>query len=159
MLPRKGVARMPCGPWQDDEDLLSELAEVAGRSSMSESMRQAALAAFGTRRTGGVLAKIRYDSLVDVFRWRGETPTGRRILSFEAEELSVEVEVLGDRLTGQLVPPAPGRVQLMTLDGVAAETEADSLGRFSLSRPAAGPVRFRCEVPAGVVVTDWVRLF
>jgi hypothetical protein len=126
---------------------------------MPDSMRRAALAAFDTRRTGGILAKIRYDSLLDVLRWRDEAPAGRRILSFEAEDLSVEVEVLGDRLTGQLVPPTPGRVELMTLDRVAAATTADSLGRFTLSLSVTGPVRFRCEVPSGVVVTDWVRLF
>ena len=65
---------MPCGPWHDDDDLLTELAEVAGRSSMPDSMRRAALAAFDTRRTGGILAKIRYDSLLDVLRWRDEAP-------------------------------------------------------------------------------------
>lgn len=46
------------------------------------------------------------------------------------------------------------------LTGVAEETTADALGRFSLGRPAAaGAVRFRCELATAVILTDWIQLY
>src|SRR5829696_4766803 len=128
--------------WQDDDRLLSEMVGEAERAALPDSIRRAARRAFAGRAAGrsGVLAEISYDSLLDVFRVRGELPGGGRILSFEAGDLSVEVEILGEGVTGQLVPVAAGRVQMLTLDGVAAETTADALGRFVLARPGTGPV-------------------
>jgi hypothetical protein len=148
-------------PSQDDDELVTEMAEVTGSSVLPDSIRRAAVLAFARRsRSGGErLAKISYDSLLDVFHFRGEVPAGKRIVTFEAESLSVDIETSGDDLVGQLVPPGPGRVEIMTLDGGWEETAADSFGCFLLARPAPGPVRFRCHTAAGTVVTDWVRLY
>jgi len=148
-------------PWQDDDDLLADLVETADRAALSDPVRRAARTAFARRAVGaGVrLAAVRYDSLLDVLQLRGDLPNGQRIVTFESDELSVEVEIVGDRLIGQLVPPEAGRVEIETLDGVAGLTTTNALGCFELSKPAPGPVRFRCHVASGVVATDWIRLF
>jgi hypothetical protein len=146
--------------WQDDDELVTEMAEATGRAVLPDSVRRAAATAFAARRAAGAgLAKIRYDSLLDAFPVRGETPASRRIVTFEAESLSVEIETSGDQVVGQLVPPEPGQVEIMTLDGGSEQTDADSYGCFLLPRPAPGPVRFRCHTAAGTVFTDWIRLY
>ena len=147
-------------PWQDDDELVTEIALATGSTRLPDSIRRAAGMAFAARRDSqdGSLAKISYDSLLDIFHVRGEVPAGRRIVTFQAESLSVEIETSGDQVVGQLVPPVTGRVEIMTLEGGSEQTTADSYGCFLLPRPQPGPVRFRCHTAAGTVLTDWVRL-
>lgn len=89
-------------------------------------------------------------------------PSGPRLLTFEAESVTVVVEVsdVGPdrRLLGQLVPPRPGRVEIRHQAG-QEQTEADELGRFRVERLPAGLVSFVCEDGDGrTVVTSWVAL-
>jgi len=103
---------------------------------------------------------VRYDSVLDdeLHLRDGDQGGGPRIVAFEADSLSVEIELTDDQVVGQLVPPTAGEVRLVTLAGTASETTADSMGCFVLPRPAPGPVRFDCVVGGRSVVTDWVRL-
>jgi hypothetical protein len=144
--------------WIADETLLEELGEAlraAGRTPPS--FDEASRAAFARRATGADLARLSHDSLLDdVIHLRDSDAP--RIVTFEAEELSVEIEIEDDRLVGQLIPPTPGEVALVTMEGDAGLTTADDAGCFLLPAPAPGPVRFRCRVQQREVVTDWVRL-
>jgi hypothetical protein len=126
-----------------------------------EQIRRAARAAFASRAAerDRALAVISYDSVLDDgLALRGPESDDRRILAFDAGTVTVEVELTGDRMIGQLVPPMEGTVEVMTAEGTVGRTTADAVGCFTLGRPAPGPVRLRCEVASGVVVTDWVRL-
>jgi hypothetical protein len=78
-------------------------------------------------------------------------------MTFEANSLSVEVELAEDKIVGQLVPPASGTVTVMTLDGVAGQAQTDTVGRFVLPRPSPRPVRFCCQAQVNLI-TDWVRV-
>jgi hypothetical protein len=113
------------------------------------------------------LAALTYDSAAEqpaaavVRAWEGP-----RLLTFEAQGLTVEVEVtaLGARrqLIGQLVPPQQALVTVRHHQGDTVTVEADELGRFRTADLPAGLSSLRCQLagmPAGAaVVTDWIVL-
>jgi hypothetical protein len=146
----------------DDEILLARIREAARESgAMAEAVRRLARTAFATRAQdpSRLLARLSYDSLLeDAGSVRAAGGEDRRMVTFEAATLSVEIEVTGDRLLGQVVPPAPVAVEMMTLDGVAGRATADQEGCFTLPAPQPGPVRFGCRTGVELVLTDWIRL-
>jgi hypothetical protein len=147
--------------WRDDDEFMAELAQTSRSVAVPEAVLRAARAAFGRRLADPerVIAAIGYDSaLDDELAMRGGEPDDRRIVSFNAESISVEIELSADRLVGQLVPPMAAEVELATTEGTFARTTADDVGCFRLERPPPGPVQFRCRLSTGVVVTDWVLL-
>lgn len=117
--------------------------------------------AFGARNLDAELAALIYDSWQDEPALTGVRAglTGRQ-LTFEAADRLVEIELAGGRRTGsvvgQIVPPAPGGVELRSPDGSVA-AEADQLGRFSFDSVPCGPMSLRLRVDGHApVVTDWV---
>jgi hypothetical protein len=104
---------------------------------------------------GGGLALT---TLVDTARaWRAD-PGDARVLVFTAPALELELEVMSDRVVGQIVPPGPGEIRVETGAGVIVRSDADDVGFFELVGLPHGPVRLRCDTPAGQLVTDWVCL-
>ena len=85
-------------------------------------------------------------------------PGQPRVLIFTAAHLSLELEVMADRVVGQIVPPGPGEVVVETPDGTTFRIEADDIGFFDFAGLPRGQVRLRCETPDGNLVTDWVCL-
>jgi hypothetical protein len=89
---------------------------------------------------------------------------GPRLITFETERLTVEVEVgqMGEqrRLVGQLVPPAHGTVEVRSPSRSWA-VEADALGRFTVSGVPPGPVSLLCRLaaaPERPIVTSWLTI-
>jgi hypothetical protein len=151
----------------DEERFLEELGEAVQRAGpVPQSVRDVARAAFARRAAdaGAALACLTYDSLLDdELQLRAGRHAVPRILMFQADDLSVEIELERDKVIGQLVPPTVGEVAVTTVDAIAAEATvgeatADTNGCFVLPRPRRGPVRFRCHTAASTVVTDWVSL-
>lgn len=146
----------------DDEMLLARIRDAAGEpGAMAEAIRRLARTAYATRDRdpGRLLARLSYDSLLeDTGSVRGAGGEDRRVVTFAAPTLSVEIEVTGDRLLGQVVPPAPVAVEMMTPDGVVGRADADDEGCFTLPAPQSVPVRFGCRTGGELVLTDWVRL-
>jgi len=85
-------------------------------------------------------------------------PGNSRVLVFTASSLSLELEVISDRVVGQIVPPGPGEIHVEAVDGGVVQVEADDVGFFELPDMPYGLVRLRCGTPTGRLVTDWVRL-
>jgi hypothetical protein len=144
--------------WAADDDILAGVGEaLRSVGAAADPVQAAGMRVFACRGLGGSapLAVISYDSLLDGAPVRDTM--AHRTLEFEAAALSVEISVSESRLTGQLIPPALGSVEMITLAG-AVGTATDDLGRFSLPVPRAGPVRFRCQCGAAEMITDWVRL-
>lgn len=133
---------------------------------VSPQVLQAARESFTWRTIDAELAALTYDSVVD----RPTTSVvrgteGPRLLSFEASEFSVELEVTAvgarRRVVGQLTPPQPARVEVRHRAGHTL-VEADELGRFRTEDLAAGPSSLRCHLTgrrgAAPVVTEWITL-
>ena len=90
--------------------------------------------------------------------WRGGDG-GTRVLVFTAPHLEVELEVMADRVVGQIIPPGPGQVLVETAGGITFQVDADDIGFFDLSViMPRGSVRLRCDTPTGHLVTDWICL-
>jgi len=150
---------MASSEWYDSDDaLLSELgAALKSAASVPQSMVDAARAAYGWRDVDAELdlLVLAFDSLCEegaLVRNTGDV--GARTLVFDSDELSVEVE-LGEEIEGQLMPPQPGRVELIDPQGTVAEAQADQMGCFRLPSPERGPVRLRCVTSESIRTTDW----
>jgi hypothetical protein len=89
---------------------------------------------------------------------RGDGPGEQRIFAFHGERLSVEIEIDGEGIVGQLTPPQPGQVTLVTAEGPQATAQADEVGCFTFPPPAPGPVRLGCRLGADHFVTEWVTI-
>jgi hypothetical protein len=148
-----------------DAELLRQFRDLAGRADpVPAQVVEAARASLTWRRIDAELAELTYDMAIDSERLanvRGEE--GPRALTFEAPDLTIEVEVarLGERrrLLGQIIPPQQAALELRHADGQVA-VEADQLGRFTVQGFPGGPVSLRCRLAAApaarVVETDWV---
>lgn len=144
----------------DDEQLLVELrAALDGVDPVPESVSAAARDAFAWRTIDAELAALSYDSLLDDKELSGvRSGSAARMLTFEADELTVEIEVERGRLIGQLVPPQPGDVEVRHSGG-SLSVRADDLGRFVAEGVPRGPFSLRCRtVGAIAIVTDWIVL-
>ncbi|MEU3349623.1 hypothetical protein ABZ723_32450 [Streptomyces sp. NPDC006700] len=130
---------------------------VAILDPVPHDLRQLAIEAFALRDLDARIAELTFDSLVDALPVRGATDTPR-MLTFQAGELTVDVEVTGDGLIGQVMPPQPARIEVLAgpRRQVPALT-ADGLGRFSGDAPPSGPFALRLRAGAEVVVTEWLR--
>lgn len=145
--------------WDSDEALLRELGEaLAEERDVPEHLLQAARAAFTWRTVDAeLLALTSYDSVLDAeLAVRARATQTARQLVFDAEGVSVQVEVTEAGVAGQVLPAGPGRVELVTATGPVEEAELDELGMFLLGPPPSGPVRLRLEVGGRTVLTDWV---
>lgn len=123
----------------------------------------AARGSFAWRTIDAELAEIAYDSAADADAAALVRSSGRRLLTFDAPGVSVELEVLASpperRLVGQLVPPRRATIEIRHPGGTVT-LETDELGRFTAERVEHGPVSLVCRIhdatPAGRIVTDWL---
>jgi len=146
--------------WSDDE-LLHELRAALQESPVDESVIRAAQAAFTWRTVDDDLELLSLDAgfglTADVLV-RDSGPGGPRALAFHGERMSVEIEIDEAGIVGQLTPPRPGQVTLVTADGPQATTQADDIGCFTLPPPAAGSLRLDCRLGDDHFITEWVTV-
>jgi len=123
----------------------------------------AAAAASSWRTIEAELAELVFDSQIDhddVALVRG--PPERRLLSFHAAGLTIDLEVTSTSssrgLVGQLAPPRQASVEIR-VGGTSIAVQADDLGRFRARPVPTGPMSLRCGMASGEagppVVTDW----
>lgn len=147
----------------NDEELLERLGRVLSRTGGPPVEQvEATKGLFTWRTVDAELAALTYDSLVaeDTGVRAVEQP---RILTFEAEGMTVEMEIDelpgARRLIGQLTPPGPARLELRSRNGDRITGAADDFGRFVL---ALGPVlrqaSLRCVRGDLSVETAWILL-
>jgi hypothetical protein len=81
--------------------------------------------------------------------------------------MTIELEVQADALVGQVVPPAPGEIEVRrpdwpahtVPDGPAHTVPVDELGWFVVRPRPAGLFSLRIQMSTGaVVVTEWSSL-
>ena len=142
----------------DPDPLLLELgAAVRDGQAVPASFLAAGRAAFAWRTVDAELATLAAEGETAVVR--SAEPAQLRSFTLAARELSIEVEVTGDALVGQVVPPAPGRVVLQTARQEPVEAEVDELGWFTLQPLPSGMFRLHLTPSNGsAVVTEWLTL-
>ncbi|WP_446046611.1 hypothetical protein [Streptomyces olivaceus] len=119
-------------------------------------LRGIAVDAFALRDLDARVAELTFDSLVDGIPVRGESDPPR-MLTFQADAVTVDVEVTEDGLIGQLLPPGPARIEVLSGPRAYARLTADDLGRFTGEAPPSGPFALRLRTGREVVVTEWLR--
>ena len=153
------AAGLPDDDALENDALLAELRALAvSLDPVPPEVVAAARSAIAWRSMDAELAELTADTSVEPQMAGVRSVGAPAMLTFEAPELTVEIEVIevGERrrLLGQLVPPGPGEVEIRHRSGRLAVT-ADEMGRFSASDLAAGPVSVLCRQGGGRVETDW----
>ncbi|MFH8974736.1 hypothetical protein [Streptomyces sp. NPDC017890] len=151
----------PDGGLTDDElgaGLLEEELRQAAAilDPVPAELRRIAVDAFALHDLDARVAELTFDSLVDAIPVRGETDPPR-MLTFRADEVTVDVEVTADGLIGQVLPPGPARIEVLSGPLAHARLTADELGRFTGGAPPTGPFALRLRTGREVVVTEWMR--
>ncbi|MGC0328317.1 hypothetical protein RKD23_001307 [Streptomyces sp. SAI-170] len=121
-------------------------------------LRRVAVEAYFLHDLDAQIAELTFDSLVDAIPVRGVADPPR-MLTFRAGELTVDVEVSGEGLMGQVLPPQPAGIEVLGGVQPAAPTAlaADDMGRFASDTTPSGPFALRLRAGGQVVVTEWLR--
>ena len=146
----------------DDERLLAALGEALKASAAVPSwFIETGKNAFAWHNIDAELAQLTYDSNEDRLQatvMRSETAS-IRALTFTSAHLSVELEVTGNSLLGQLLPAREGELEIHTRAGEINTTEVDEIGCFSVDPIPESPFRLRCHMPDGTnVLTGWITI-
>jgi hypothetical protein len=149
--------------WWNDEDLLLAALDKALHpvEDVPASFVQAAYSCYTWRRIDTELAALAYDSAADMtelINTRAE-PAVLRALTYEAANLTFELEVTPDGLAGQLIPVQAGELQLQLTDGRTTLIKAGENGYFKIRPTPNMPFRLRCRLCDGrIVSTDLITL-
>jgi len=147
--------------WDDDESLLEDLREaLQDMAPLPPEVVAAAKSLYAWRTVDAELAALLYDSDLDealLARVRSDVPAGR-ILRYEGPGLAIEVDVAGDGLIGQVLPPQSLGIEVEVPAGAGSRIEADNLGRFLIKPVPASVMRLRSRTAEGIsFTTPWVR--
>jgi hypothetical protein len=145
--------------WSDDDELMRDLADALRPAPVEQRLIDAARAAFAWRTvdTDLELATLLYDSCLETSAAvRGPASGAPRTLVFRGGRLGVEIELSDAGIEGQLIPPEPGVVRLLTVAGLDAQTTADEVGCFSFTHRHRGPIRIEGTLAAGTFATQWI---
>lgn len=137
---------------------------LAADRAVPATWREAARAAYAWRNVEQELLALTYDSRLEATAAVRGDGDGRT-LEFSGGGLTLEVELTGGRILGQVVPA--GEVVLERADGRTRTATTDESGFFSidsLDSPDSsagddhGPVRFAVRAGEARLVTEWVVL-
>jgi hypothetical protein len=149
-----------------DDALELELRQLAARlDPVPPELVQAATAAFSWRNIDAELAELVFDSLLDTDQAAlVRSSPGRRLVSFQTPELTIDVEVTttasGRDVMGQITPPQRAAVEIRHRAGVVS-TDADEQGSFRSASLQTGPMSLRVRPAGGAappIVTDWLSI-
>jgi hypothetical protein len=146
----------------DDDRLLAALSEaIKARQAVPAWFIETGKNAFAWHNIDAELAQLTYDSDVDRHAaavMRSETAS-IRALTFTSDHLTVELEVTGNSLLGQLLPPRSGELEIQTRAGEISMTQVDEIGCFSVDPIPDSPFRLRCRASDGTdVLTGWITI-
>lgn len=156
------MSTMDPGMWYDDDALMEGLTEAVARErTVPEHVMQAAKDTFDWRGVDAELEllTLSFDSLLtDAVGVRGPAPDSPRMLVFDGEDLTIEIEVGQDVLMGYVVPARSELVILQCADGRVDEATADDAGFFRLRRPTQGPIRLKWPNGEAGAITGWISI-
>lgn len=143
----------------EEERLLADLKDalLAAQHPRAELIIANAQDAFSYATLDDELAHLVYDSMLeDELVGSVRATDSSRMVIFECQALTMELEIRGRDVVGQIGPPGPATVIVESADGAMAEVHADGLGCFTarVSDPG-GPLRFRVSRPGSSAITEW----
>jgi hypothetical protein len=151
----------------EDDELEYELRQAAARlDPVPPELVQAAAEAFSWRNIDAELAELVFDSLLNTDQAAlVRSSPGRRLVSFQTPELTIDVEVTttaaGRDVMGQITPPQRAAVEIRHRAGVVS-TDADERGSFRSAALQTGPMSLRLRPAADdsrpPIVTDWLSI-
>jgi len=146
----------------DDDRLLAALGQaLKAREAVPSWFIETGKNAFAWHNIDAELAQLTYDSQQDqraVAVLRSETAS-IRALTFTSAHLSLELEVTGNSLLGQALPPRAGELEIQTRAGGLRTTEVDEIGCFSVDPIPESPFRLRYRTAGGIdVLTGWITI-
>lgn len=151
----------------DDDALMALLDEaVKEADAVPDRRREAARAAFTWRSVDDELAELLHDSALDAgAAVRSGGAAGPRSLAFGRSGLTLEVEVDGDQLLGEVIATGAAAdaeglasVTLQRPDTPDVTTTVDAAGFFRFAGVGTGAVRFVVERGGWSLTTPWVNL-
>ena len=156
-----GEASQVRNGWDDDR-LLTALSEaLKAREAVPSWFIETGKNAFAWHNIDAELAQLTYDSNEDrreAAVMRSETASIRS-LTFTSAHLSMELEVTGNSLLGQLLPPRAGMLEIHTRAGEISTIEVDEIGGFAVDPIPDSPFRLRCRTADGTdVLTGWITI-
>ncbi len=147
--------------WDDDQLLRALGQALKARQAVPSWFIETGRNAFAWHNIEAELAQLTYDSKQDRLQaavMRSETAS-IRALTFTSPHLSVELEVTGNSLLGQLLPAREGELEIHTRAGEISTTEVDEIGCFSVDPIPDSPFRLRCHSADGTdVLTGWITI-
>ena len=147
--------------WDDDRLLVALGQALRAREAVPSWFVETGRNAFAWHNIDAELAQLTYDSNEDRLQatvMRSETAS-IRALTFTSAHLSVELEVTGNSLLGQLFPTREGELEIHTRAGEISTTDVDEIGCFSIDPIPESPFRLRCHTSDGTnVLTGWITI-
>ena len=147
--------------WDDDRLLVALRQALRAREAVPSWFIETGRSAFAWHNIDAELAQLTYDSNEDRLQaaaTRSETAS-IRALTFTSAHMSMELEVTGNSLLGQLLPPREGELEIHTRAGEISTTEVDEIGCFSVDPIPDSPFRLRCRTADGTdVLTGWITI-
>ena len=138
----------------DDEQLLAALGEaIEARAAVPSWFVETGKNAYAWHNIDAELAQLTYDSRSDADAMaasRSETAS-IRALTFTSASLSIELEVAGGSLLGQVVPPQAGTLEIRTTAGMTT-SPVDEGGFFAVEPVPPGPFLLRFRSTGGAYV-------
>jgi hypothetical protein len=148
----------------DDEELLDALRQaLRSREAVPSDFVDAGKHAYAWRNIDAELAELTYDSLSSAeyeleLSTRAEAAS-IRALTFTSAHLTIELEIVGDSLLGQVVPGQPAAITMQPRVGAGITLDADEIGRFWIEPVPAGLFRLHCRTATGIeTLTGWFTL-
>lgn len=147
----------------DDDALFAELADAVRGIGGPTTEHERELARPARDRLAETdpfdLAELVFDSVLDdAVLVRSTVVAEARRISFDAPDVTIQVELASELLTCHLDPPLDGTVVLVTLgDERHAFTDLGG-GRYELADPPAGMVQLEVDADGTRVVTSWFRI-
>jgi len=150
----------------DDDRFLAALGEVLRASQPPPSWSaELAKASFDLLAADAELARLTSDSGLATAESALRTAAAPRLTVFDAADLSVEIQIEPGartgwwRLTGQLTPAAPARIQVRQPQAEPFWVDADDMGRFAVDRLRDGTLSLICaRAELRPVVTQWIAI-
>jgi hypothetical protein len=154
---------MTADRWQDDDQLLADLAEaVRATDPTTDWVRRlgAEVPLFRQLDQDIELATLTYDSALDpaLVARNGGTAEYRTLL-FQGRSGQVQLEAVGRQVIGQVMPSLGGTVSIDARDGTVATVDVDETGCFQVPSVPTGLLRLVWNAPTGVLATEWARWF